>query len=423
MWNRLCYLSLSATFLIISSTSTWCQSFTYVENVISKVPQRSLTLLSKPSDFEDSDETPQVSDMEALLACRAYLKRKNRLGWPEGERRKQMRKEQPTGFGWGEGAEYSFGDDNNDAKDNDGFTPFIMYDEYDRLEKEYNSLGNDGDRIEEECWGVFAGMPTGPSKESALRSRHKKEQFQDPAWREKWHRARWGNHVKLTPPMKRERKNRSKFDKVPFSIWSTPEFESLTDEEIQIAITTYVAGNQKRSQKLRKVEQERIRKEAYEKSKKDEEKLNPESLFTVSEDILREKQRRRSEKAKKSYQTRMKRQREKEKQSASYQLYGGKSVWKPAGSSPQEAMIRINSDLNAECLPKRQDVEIMMEPTKLSLRRDTLRRILRDRFNLRGKCIPNDEGELTFVTQARIGCIGKFVLELLSREEPREPIN
>jgi len=423
MWNVWSfYLGLSTICLILSLFR--CHSFFITQKFTSKLSNRSLILLSKPADLGNSDdESPQVSDREALLACRAYLIHRKRLGWPEGERRKEKRKEN-IGFGWGEGTESPFGDDNNDAIDNDGFTPTMMYDEdeFYRIEKEYDLLSYDGNKKEEEYLGVFRGMPLGPSKEHARQSQRQKNLFRDPIWREKWYRARWGNHVKLTPEMKRERKNRSRFNEVPVSVWTSPEFETLTEEEIQAAIRVYTSSNQKRSQSLKKEEQDRIKKEEYEQftRRARKGKLNP--FFTPQEDILKEQQRKRSEKAKKSYQTRLERMRERGEDTSIRHSFGGKSFWRPTGSSPHEALIRINSDLNSDRRPKLQDVELMMKPKHLSSRRITLRRILLECFNLRGKCIPN-EGILLFVTHARIRYIGRFVLELLSKEELDEPIN
>ena len=62
----------------------------------------------------------------------------------------------------------------------------------------------------------------------------------------------------------------------------------------------------------------------------------------------------------------------------------------------------------------------MLKPGRLGRRRDVLRRILNDCFDLRGKCVPSSdvdkEGDLLFVTKCTIDELGSFVLSKMSEK-------
>jgi hypothetical protein len=82
--------------------------------------------------------------------------------------------------------------------------------------------------------------------------------------------------------------------------------------------------------------------------------------------------------------------------------------------SPKEALLRVSADLDLQRLPTIQDVVVMLQPQKLGRRKDLLRRILNEHFDLRGKCVPDNfdepNGSCHFVTQVPIDHLGKFVI-------------
>lgn len=304
-----------------------------------------------------------ISDEEALLACRAYLQRKNRLGkdgWTKYKERQeklksalamashidenyseetseddQNTKAQPVvdpgaGYFWENPEELKYlrtgrprlsFDDQDDSLDED-----FLYDMDEEEENQYDE--DDDDFLLEEEYdedGIFTAFPSKPPEEYILRSNNKKELFQDAEWKKMWYARRWGNHAS-----KRQRKQRNKEKKlqkyvqqIPNSILRNQELAVLTDEEIEDAIKIYVIANKRRSvaQKKRLKEKEAAMK--MQRNKKKKSKMKSSSVKAVSgptldsflsqmngdshiAEELREQQKRRSDRSKKAYQNRIK---------------------------------------------------------------------------------------------------------------------
>ena len=88
--------------------------------------------------------------------------------------------------------------------------------------------------------------------------------------------------------------------------------------------------------------------------------------------------------------------------------------------SPKEALLRIASDLDQGEVPLIEDIQLILKPDKLGMRKDLLRRILNDHFDLRGKCVDLDddpESEKVSVTKCSIQALGSFVIHLLQSKE------
>lgn len=346
-------------------------------------------------------DTNTVSDAEALLACRAYLQRKNRLGWKRAKERKELRQEatRETGFFW-ESSEQSVYRNKREEEDID----FDQGEDFSSQGKVEQVSATDTDRQEEP--GIFTEMPTGPNKRSEIRSRVKKEQWQDAEFRKRWYESRWGDHVKPTIESNKQLRLQTKLLEIPTSILESPEFSMLTDEEIDEAITSYVVSNRKRSATRKKQAAERARNEPMPGN--DDAVVKPlhrDSLFSVSEEFLREQQRKRSERAKKAYQTRTE---------TAAKSTTPKVVLTSNGQTPKEALLRIVADLDANLLPKVEDVKTMMKATRLSGRKEVLRRILKEKFSLRGKCYPQEDGPAIYVTEALVVQLGHLVIKLLT---------
>jgi hypothetical protein len=89
----------------------------------------------------------------------------------------------------------------------------------------------------------------------------------------------------------------------------------------------------------------------------------------------------------------------------------------PNISTPQDALMRIEYDLDQDAFPAVKDMTVIVKPYRLAKRKDLLRRILSDLFELRGKCVPIRLGEpdsdQVFVTQSSISELGDFVIHEL----------
>ena len=81
--------------------------------------------------------------------------------------------------------------------------------------------------------------------------------------------------------------------------------------------------------------------------------------------------------------------------------------------SPVQALLHIDMALDHNRMPSAADVEIVLKPGRLGRRRDTLRRILSECYDLRGKCVPALLGGELFVTKCTIDDLGAFVLSKL----------
>ena len=81
--------------------------------------------------------------------------------------------------------------------------------------------------------------------------------------------------------------------------------------------------------------------------------------------------------------------------------------------SPVQALLQIDEALDHGRLPSPIDIETILQPGRLGRRRETLRRILSECYDLRGKCVPGVGGESMFVTKCDIKELGMFVLTKL----------
>jgi hypothetical protein len=436
------------------------------------------------NDTDDDDDTmtfdmSDISDGEALLACRSFLQRKNRFGWKRAAERKELRKAS-RGFFWEtpeqqqywskreeEDIDFNQGSDNDDDGCPSG-------------PGELSSLLAVEERTLAPPTGLFTSMPTGPNERSEVRRRVKVQQWNDPAFRERWYEARWGHdYIPQTNVAKKQQRLQLKLQTIPDAILESPEFALLTPAEIDEAIRTYVVSNRKRSrsrtkQGAERQQQRRRQRQVVSPSVQVQEEqdastttkppnkngsinddditpsppLDRDALFSMSNEALREKQRQRSERAKKAYDTRLsnaaaaaKQQQRKpslaSRKSAATTLSkqqqassSSSSGWKPMGNTPKDALIRVGADLDADRMPLLADVESIMEATKLSRRKDILLRILKEHFQMRGKCIPilnaekecdddddaNTETTLIYMTQASITQLGAFLIGLMQEK-------
>ena len=131
-------------------------------------------------------------------------------------------------------------------------------------------------------------------------------------------------------------------------------------------------------------------KQEAERRKGKGEKANIDFLFG-SEEAMKEAQRKRSKRATKAYQTRLANQNQNRPASRGKQSIKSVSTDSlPSEGTPKDALVRAQAALESNQLPSIADVELILEPSKLGRRKDLLRRILNEYFDLRGKCVPAD---------------------------------
>ena len=133
--------------------------------------------------------------------------------------------------------------------------------------------------------------------------------------------------------------------------------------------------------------------------KTDEVDGNPSPLSTLdlflegdasNQSALREEQQKRSERAALAYQTRL--QNASKRRNAKVKAKGKKAMPRRENlgdSNVSEAKERIQCALNERTKPNSADIQIMLEPQRLSGRTDLMKDVLLKSFGMRGKCIPD----------------------------------
>jgi hypothetical protein len=419
-------------------------------------------------DDEEEVDIDSVSDAEALLAVRAYLQRKNRLGeWTQYKQRKQRREQaardlkesswgsDSTGFFWEDPSELKYfnrkpvdvnmtlvvnvedefnfdAEDDEEEKDDDFEEDLWETLSPRRIDHRIEYYDTEIEREEEdlrlqgsEDYSVF---DTGPSPSRIRRSQAAKLMWSDPEFKAKWYEKRWGVPSKFTAKEKQQKcqlkKRLSNFQ--PDSLLANEELAKLTEEEIADAIRTYVVSKRRRSESTKQTLQKR--KEALLVPNPDT-PLPRDLLLRQDPDTMRELQRRRSEKSKMAYATRLEKKEKGSKTrtvSADLRSLAVRKASVSTAATPRDALLRMQIDLEEGKIPHITDVELVLQPLKLGKRKDMLRRILSDHFDLRGKCVPVDPdlretSDLMFATQCSIDQLGEFVIhKLRERRDQRK---
>jgi hypothetical protein len=345
---------------------------------------RSRRQYATPCESNDTLNSHDISDDELILACNAFLQRKNRLGWERAAKRRALRE-----------------------KVRDEYIPIIeistdVYKYDNDLGYEFEKQVPDSSGIFENV-GIFTEFPSGPTERSLIRSRAKKAQWLDQNFRKRWYESRWGSRSKMSQESKNAQKRQKKILQLTLPKLKS-EFASLTPSEIEEAISTYILSNRKRS--IRRKSEKKLEDpvNATQVLQSTTEPLLRDSLFTLSNDVLREQQRIRSEKAQRAYQKRI----ENSKNS--------KSKPKPVVrlKAAKEALVRICSDLDSKRIPSLQDMSDMMSVSKLPKRRDVLQRIVNENPNLSGTFFISEFGAPLNLSQASVEQLGKLAIKLIS---------
>lgn len=422
-----------------------------------------LSMAMAESDLDNDEEEvdiDSVSDSEALLAVRAYLQRKNRLGeWTQYKQRKQRREQaardlrdstwgsDSTGFFWEDPSELKYF--NRKPVDVNMTLVVNVEDEF-KMDSEEEEEEEDED-YEEKLWETlsprridhrveyydtqieqeeedmrlqrsedYSVFDTGPSPSRIRRSQAAKLMWSDPEFKAKWYEKRWGTPSKLTAKEKQQKrqlkKRLSAFN--PDSLLANEELVKLSEEEIADAIRTYVVSKRRRSESTKQTKKKRKK---VLLAQNPDITLPRDLLLREDPETMRELQRRRSEKSKKAYASRLEKKEKGSKTSTASTDIRSLAVRKASVSTaatPRDALLRMQIDLEEGKLPHITDVELVLQPLKLGKRKDMLRRILSDHFDLRGKCVPVDPdlretSGMMFTTQCSIDQLGEFVINKL----------
>jgi hypothetical protein len=453
-----------------------------------------------PKDFHFEN----ISDEEALLACRAYLQRKNKLGsngWTKHHKRKiNMQKSLALGNNrplsesngaLDEGIGY-FWEDPTDLKylrtgrprlyfDNgvDEFVTDFMREHDDDDDNELDWLHGrkeekkEDDDVEnsvivnKEDSSVFTGFPTMPTKEFSTRSNSKKALFQNEEWKRKWYEARWGNLAEERQERRKEKKIKKFIKQIPNDVLRSEELAALSDAEIEGAVRTYIVANKRRSRAQHnrmKIKRNMLLSNTLDKedmrsrdtaaaaseastSKKTVKRLKPTldsfmmQLNGSSEvnGLLADQMQRRSERATMAYQTRIQHIMDSKMKPTPNSEYSHAKKAEYLPKRVDAALHRIKRALDESLHPKSADIEIILEPKRLSGRKDLFKDILLKCFGMRGKCVPDlrlEDGEFKkasssadtsdvnkmekkFVTTCSVLEVGHFVAHKLREVEDR----
>ena len=311
-----------------------------------------------------------------------------------------------------------------------------------------------------ELWARhFSTFPMQPSKSQRNRSNAVKKRWEDPEWKARWYERRWGklsssssdstdeNTIKddgkenegtasssnrnsengslsASTSIKKNWKQGAKTSALTPDFLASDVFNSLTEEEIRRAVEMYLQSNKKRTdtrKRTQEVRRKSLLMSAPTTASNITAKVPPNALaWDRDPQALEEARRIRSERAKKSYQTRLKNNNQRSKQRATKTSAAATTAVtqtrkNPTESAPKDALSRIASDLDKSRLPQLQDLKLIAGPAKLPKRKKLLIRLISEYFGLRGKCVPvgneDDSETLQFITNCSVSQLIAFALD------------
>jgi hypothetical protein len=334
------------------------------------------------------------------------------------------------------------------------------------------------DRIDASLFTSFAAHP---DDTSVRRSTIAQKTWSNEEFRKKWWAKRWGARTR-TQKLGRERRLSDRLSQIPSEILRSAEFQrallELGDEELTNITKSYISSNQKRSDAAhrRKIDLDLSRSIRYNNTDNitNNNSYNNALLIgrkqfedRISEEGQREAQRKRSEKARLSYQTRLaRRQQPQQKQpcvpsdprrtsshfntsmlqydSYSRDLFNeviatsslkeklfaptyGQMPWLNSGDIEKSELLYQQAFIHSKTFTaslsanfqniSASDLILLLKPKRLAGRKQLLLRILKERFNLIGKCVPVEGGKTAFATHSSIKQLGDYVLHLLMKEQ------
>ena len=416
------------------------------------------------SHLESADiDLPSINEAQLLLACRSWLLRKHKLEWKEKKRRADAAASPLNNEGY-------FWPDPNDLlylrEDPD---PYNL--NYNETYGEYYGYKRNGVRfltshdttysgknyledetipqVEERAStssSPFSTNPLYPSDEHVRRRNAKIKLWRNETWKKEWYRKRWEGRV-ATEAQKLQDKQDKLLRGVSNDVIESSSFDNMSDDDVTSAIISYLVGNQRKStSRLSNKDKRQIERESFREWReqvKREARNAPKNVnnitktmkeiasvvtpppsskhelsFTPSVKTMRKLKKKRSEKSRRAFQTRLANSKAKTS-SISKNITNFYAIDEPGDNvniSPMKAILHIDNALDQNKLPSPIDVETILRPGRLGRRRDVLRRILSDCFGLRGRCVPSlsGEGDLLFVTKCTIDELGIFTLSRIT---------
>ena len=390
-----------------------------------------------------------LDEAQILLACRAYLSRRNKLQW----RGKKVRREQAAllneGYFWSDPKELLYLRDNPD--------PFDLLDNetvpYD--DEVFNSADNVDALPAEEMRVEYSNNPFSihqlyPSEEHVRRSQSRAHLWSNETWKEEWYSKRWKGR-KVTADARKRKKTKKRIDNLPSSIMGAPELESLSEEEVVTATLSYIrlrenmseAKKNNQRKKIAQREEWRQRRRALREeaegmallmkstnSTRSDIHIIQKSIpltFEPSSDVMTVLKTQRSLKAKLAYLKRETRKWRSTKDAVKQASVSMNETTKLRNYTRVEmdsdtaiqAILRINDALDGGNFPSVVDVETILRPGRMGRRKNILLRILKECFGMQGKCVPkkkNGNVELHFATVCSIQDLGDLVLSMLKNQ-------
>ena len=407
------------------------------------------------TDIPDMSSASDLDEMQVLLACRSYLRRKHKLDW-EGKKLRQEAAASPLfneGYFWFDPNDLLYLRKNPDPFnliDNEtvaggGFN--YTYDGDESLESSPNPILIEENKVAMST-NPFSTNPLYPSEEHQRRSASRAQLWSNETWKELWYEKRWKGR-KVTEEERIQKRAKRRVNNMPASILESPDVLSLSEEEVATAVISYIRAIQRMSDAKKELNKKKLaereefvqwkkglKKEAEEMAllikttnatRQDfypQKSNNRHLTFEPSHDYMKSISTKLSEKSKRAYQKRVDKKKASDAASAK-----GKTKFRqnlPSDDTGSDksirAILRINSALDNGQLPSVGDVEIILKPGRLGRRKAILLRILSECFGLRGKCVPKrQKGEVVFMfaTTCKVKELGKFVLSKLrdSRQE------
>lgn len=474
---------------------------------------KALTVIDNfnPEEQQKVDDESTITDEHVLLALRSYLVRKHKLPWREKIKRYQdavqwsrtyipvVQQQQsqctpsvttssysdsPVGYFWHDPTELKFLD-NQPLKNESYIVTNYRSEEGLRVhyssasQQDYNGCRTSGAIEDGIDASRFTSFDTQPDDTYVRRSIIAQKMWSNEEFRKKWWTKRWGDRSRSQKSLS-GRHLSDKLGKIPSEILRSDVFQralfELGDEELTNITKSYISSNQKRSDAARR---HKLELDLSKSMRSNTTTDNIISSYTndlrigrkqfedrISEEGQRESQRKRSEKARLSYQTRLaRRQQLQQKQpsvpndlsrtsslfntSLSYDSYSsdlfneviatsslkeklfaptyGQMSWLKSGDIEKSELLYQESFINSKKFTaslnanikniSASDLILLLKPKRLVGRKQLLLRILKERFNLIGKCVPVEGGKKAFATHSSIKQLGDFVFHLLMKEQ------
>lgn len=429
------------------------------------------TILSPKNNTmtEDSDiDISSINEAQVLLACRAYLLRKHKVEWKEKKRRAQAEASPSnSGFFWPDADQLRYLREDPDPYNLDYNETYAISVGFKRNGVRFltsqelvdKSVQPENKRASTSA-NPFSTNPLFPSDEHVRRSNAKIKLWNNQTWVDGWYKKRWAGKV-ATQSKKRQEKLDKLLRRIPNDVLESPSFDAMTGDEVAEAIVTYLTANQRKSESRKSIKdkrqleresfkewKEKVKQEAHDSKiieqnitmrdvvQKLKPPLNDDVLsFSPSVETMKRLRAQRSEKSRRTFQTRLDNRKANLSSSSSkkrnnmLRMHTQENKYTEndltnlndqleGGTSPMQAILHVDMALDNNDLPSPIDVEIILKPGRLGRRRATLIRILRERFDLRGKCVPALSGDsgLLFVTNCTIKELGLFVLSKLRQQ-------